>query len=114
LVGIGIVEIHGPEPDRVRWSVTWQRGGFLVVVFVVVVFGGHNHRVKQSDYTVKGQFWIEAGTGSESNWSWLTDNQKRVTDRTWLQLMCCAHLYDMWVYGSYEWLVMPFGLTNTP
>jgi len=27
----------------------------------------------------------------------LTDNQKRVTDRTWLQLMCCTHSYDMWV-----------------
>ena len=27
----------------------------------------------------------------------LTDNWKRVMGRTWLQLMCCAHLYDMQV-----------------
>ena len=42
---------------------------------------------------------------SEEDWNWLrvqietklTDNWKRVTDRTWFQLMCCAHSYDMWV-----------------
>ena len=34
------------------------------------------------------QSWIGVG---------LTDNQKRVTGRTWVQLMCCAHLYDMQV-----------------
>ena len=33
--------------------------------------GGHNRRVKKSDYTVKGQFQSGTGTGSESDRSWV-------------------------------------------
>ena len=38
-VGPGVVESHGLEPDRVRLSVAWQIGGFLVVVMVAVLVG---------------------------------------------------------------------------
>ena len=44
------------------------------------------------------QAWSQIRTG-------LTDNWKRVTGRTWLQLMCCTHLYVMWVCPIIsEWL----------
>jgi len=54
-------------------------------------------RFKLLFVAVRGQFQSETRTGVELDQSWLTGNQKRVTDRTWLQLMCCTHSYDMWV-----------------
>jgi len=40
---------------------------------------------------VGGQFQSETRTRLESDWRWLTDNQKGVMKRTWLQLICCTH-----------------------
>jgi len=54
-------------------------------------------RFRKSASTVRGWFRSEARTGSESDRNWLMDNWKKVMGRTWLQRMCCTHLYNMQV-----------------
>ena len=44
---------------------------------------------------VRGRLQRKTGVGrSELGQRRSTGNQRRVTGRTWLQLMCCAHSYD--------------------